>query len=400
MKKIIYVIMAILLLPLNALAADNSYTYNKYVYNNIRPEIGVCNFDASFVGHEVEYNNVNDYFKGLIGAFMVDLNNDGTEELITVESRSVKLYTIDGKEVTFCDKYSTELIGNNGDSYSNVFVKDAEGTEFLGVETFTVKNGETEYKLDVLFMDPQSRTFEHKAYVYQKNKSDGFYQTVSKDGINVFSHNVSNGMTTGYDPNGFTSVYMAAKDALWGAGITDEFLNRPDRLEYDASQYGTAHRISDYVHETRVMTYITGKGVRTAQKPVVIFKDYSNLNEFLKPAYDIKVTINNEELAFADQEPVIINNRTLVPVRAIFEAIGADVSWLPASQRVVANTADTNVTMQIGNNDYFVNGAKKYLDVPPMLLNDRTMIPARAAAEAFGCIVDWDDSTKTVIIKN
>lgn len=400
MKKIIYAIMVILLLPLNALAADNSYTYNKYVYNNLRPESGVCNFDASFVGHEVEYNDVNDYFKGLIGAFTADLNNDGTEELVTVESRNIKLYTIDGKEVIFCDTYPISLIGNNGDSHSNVFVKDAEGMEFLGVETFTVKNGETEYKLEVFLMDSQSRTLDSKACVYQKNNSAGIDQSVSKDGINVFTYNVSNGMTTGYDPNSFTSIYMAAKDALWGVGIKDEFLNRPDRLEYDANQYGTAHRISDYVHETRVMTYINGKGVRTTPKPVVIFKDYSRLNDFLKPAYDIKVTVNDNELVFADQEPVIINDRTLVPVRAIFEAIGADVSWLSASQKVVANTADTNVTMQIGNNDYFVNGVKKYLDVPPMLLNDRTMVPARAAAESFGCLVDWDDSTKTVIIQN
>ena len=398
MKKLIAAAAAFALISTNALAADNFYEYNKFIYNIIRPETGICDTEASFVGHEVEYSDINDYFKGLISAFYADLDGDGTNELITVESKNVSVYASDGRSVEFCDECRRDLIGNSGDSYANVFIKNSSGTEYLGVETFFTGGGQTGYQLEIFRLNPESRSLESKAYVYQIKSDSELYQSVSKDGVSVFSHTNSSGIVSTVDPNGFASAYMAAKDALWNVGITDDFLNRPDRMGYDSTQYGTAHRLSDYVHDMQVMTYITGSGVRTSMKPIVIFEDNSELRSLLTPAYDITVLIDGTELEFEDQDPVIINDRTLVPVRAIFEALGADVSWLPESMKVVANTSSVNVTMTIGENDYFVNGEKHTLDVPPRIMNDRTLVPARAVAEAFGCLVDWDDSTKTVII--
>lgn len=398
MKKLAAAVLAFAMMVPSAFAADNTYAYNKFIYNIVRPQTGICNTDASFVGHEFEYADVNDYFKGLISVFTADLDSDGNNEMITVESKNVNVYSSNGKDVTFCDGYKRDLIGNNGDSYANVFIKNSGGTEYLGIETFFVGSGQNGYQLEIFRLNPESKLLESKAYVYQLRGDNEIYQSVSKDGVNVFSHTNSSGIVSTVDPNGFTSAYMAAKDALWNVGIEDEFLNRPDRMEYDTSQYGKAHRLSDYVHEMQVMTYITGIGVRTSQKPIVIFKTTDSLKDYLQPAYDIKVLLNGEEIAFPDQTPVIIDNRTLVPVRAIFNALGAEVSWLPESMKVVANTASTNITMTIGQCDYFVNGQKQTLDVPAMLLNDRTMVPARAAAEGFGYNVDWDDATKSVII--
>ncbi len=136
-----------------------------------------------------------------------------------------------------------------------------------------------------------------------------------------------------------------------------------------------------------------------------------NLDEYERP---IQVMLNNETLWF-DQPPVIENGRTLVPLRAIFEALGADVYWDNETQTVFATRDTTGVSLQIGSNIMFVDdyavdlitlniifGGKTTqeitLDVPAKIINDRTMVPVRAISEAFGCDVDWDDSTKTVSI--
>jgi|GEM_PF-2140852 len=112
---------------------------------------------------------------------------------------------------------------------------------------------------------------------------------------------------------------------------------------------------------------------------------------------DIIVTLNGNRLTF-DQPPIIENGRTLVPLRAIFEAMGATVEWDQATQTVTGTKGNTVVKMTIGNPVMTVNGQAITLDVPPKVLNGRTLVPARAVAESFDAKVDWDGTTRTVII--
>ena len=115
------------------------------------------------------------------------------------------------------------------------------------------------------------------------------------------------------------------------------------------------------------------------------------------PANEIKVMLDGKLLSF-DVPPQIINGRTLVPLRVIFEALGASVSWDEASQSVGAVKGDTRVSLRIGSNLLVRNGSSVTMDVPPQLIDNRTMVPARAVAESFGAQVDWDSATQTVII--
>lgn len=112
---------------------------------------------------------------------------------------------------------------------------------------------------------------------------------------------------------------------------------------------------------------------------------------------EIKVLVNGKEVAF-DQKPVIIDSRTLVPLRAIFEALGASVDWDSSTSTVIARKNKDYVLFSIGNKTYYVNNEEKNLDVPARLMNDRTMVPIRAVSEALGANVEWEDKTKTVII--
>ena len=112
---------------------------------------------------------------------------------------------------------------------------------------------------------------------------------------------------------------------------------------------------------------------------------------------NIKVYINSVPVYF-DTNPIMINGRTMVPVRDIFEALGAEVYWNGETRTVTAAKDGSNVSMTIGNNKILVNDLIIIMDTTPVIMNNRTLIPARFAAEAFECSVEWDAQTRTVDI--
>lgn len=111
----------------------------------------------------------------------------------------------------------------------------------------------------------------------------------------------------------------------------------------------------------------------------------------------ITVTLNGDKIEF-DVQPQLINDRTMVPLRKIFEAMGAYVDWYGDTQTVVATKDDKVVTAKINDNNLYINDEVKTLDVPPMIIDGRTLVPARFVAESFGANVDWDGATQTVVI--
>ncbi len=121
------------------------------------------------------------------------------------------------------------------------------------------------------------------------------------------------------------------------------------------------------------------------QEPVVSSSSY------------IKVLLNGEELVF-DQAPIIENDRTLVPMRAIFEALGAEVQWDGENNKVTAKNNGTVITLTIGSSTMTVNNTSVSLDTAPKIVNSRTLVPLRAVSEALDANVSWNGTTKTVAI--
>ena len=115
-------------------------------------------------------------------------------------------------------------------------------------------------------------------------------------------------------------------------------------------------------------------------------------------AADITVTLNGEAIDFADQPATIVEGRTLVPLRAIFEALGASVEWDQATKTVTSSMDDVTIKLTIGDNTLYRNDEGVTLDVPAQIINSRTMVPARAIAEAYGVGVEWDAATRTVVL--
>ena len=111
----------------------------------------------------------------------------------------------------------------------------------------------------------------------------------------------------------------------------------------------------------------------------------------------IKILLDGKAVEF-DSAPIIDNGRTLVPLRAIFEAMNAEVDWDDATKTVSAARGDIKIKMTIGDNMLYVNGNPVALDVPAKIINSRTMVPVRAISESFGVDVGWNDSAKAVIL--
>lgn len=138
-------------------------------------------------------------------------------------------------------------------------------------------------------------------------------------------------------------------------------------------------------------------------------------------AADITVYVNGTYLK-TDQAPVIKDGRTMVPLRAIFEALGAEVQWFNDTKTISGYDKQTNRIMSLILNqktlfcaDYtlfqvyesnptsqaaiqFVLQNTKEIDVPPMSIGGRTMVPARVISEALDATVVWNNKTRTVSI--
>jgi hypothetical protein len=114
---------------------------------------------------------------------------------------------------------------------------------------------------------------------------------------------------------------------------------------------------------------------------------------------EITVRVNGQAIYF-DQPPQNIEGRILVPVRAIFDALGAGVVWQQETGTVIATRSGTTVTLQVGNQQALKNTDKIFLDVPPQNIGGRVLVPLRFVSDAFGAYVSWDGEHSTVRISN
>ena len=120
-----------------------------------------------------------------------------------------------------------------------------------------------------------------------------------------------------------------------------------------------------------------------------------------KSTGEIRVVLNGAELSF-DSAPILQNDRTFVPMRAIFEALGMTVEWTAETQSILAR--DENITLRLRVDETSVTketpqGTETIeTDVAPFIKEDRTMVPLRLITEATGCFVSWDPPTHTVVI--
>lgn len=119
--------------------------------------------------------------------------------------------------------------------------------------------------------------------------------------------------------------------------------------------------------------------------------------DFERGPLPITVHVDGEFLPM-DVAPTVTNGRTLVPLRAAGEAVGATIQWDGSTRSAIAIINDKNVRFTLGSKTYTVNGVKHQADVAPVVKNNRTLLPLRAFGEACGVKVSWDNNLRDVII--
>ena len=114
-------------------------------------------------------------------------------------------------------------------------------------------------------------------------------------------------------------------------------------------------------------------------------------------AFAADVNIDRKPLQM-DVSPTVINGRTMVPMRSIFEGLGAAVEWNSYTRGITAQKEDKTITLYLNETTAFINGVSHSLDTPAVAVNGRTMVPVRFVAESLDCKVYWDSYNQLVSI--
>lgn len=236
--------------------------------------------------------------------------------------------------------------------------------------------------------------------IFKEAANSGAYIR-SADGQPNFVFQPANGAGTLAAKDGFVKLYTLAHipkqpDITVNYYIDGGWTHSSNQIPYIYNLDITA--LTDGEHSLKI-------SAAGNEKSYTFYKRGGAVQFGAEPAYvpaetaarTISVTLNGQKLIF-DQDPVMENDRVLVPMRKIFEALGADVYWDEAEQTAIAERNGKIIIIPIGKNYMTVNGSRVTLDVPARLIGGRTLVPARAVSEALGCAVDWNDPAQTVII--
>ncbi|MGB9794793.1 stalk domain-containing protein [Caldisericum exile] len=193
-----------------------------------------------------------------------------------------------------------------------------------------------------------------------------------------------------------TATVKVTGTATDNVGVTMVAVNdMPVTLLPDGS-FATVVQLSEGANTIVVKAFdaagnVTPKTVKvTYQKPAP-----TGTKIVLKIGSDVMTV--NDKVVQLDAAPEIKDQRTFLPLRAIAEAFGAQVTWVPETQGITVVLGNNQIGLQIGNNTAVVNGNVLSI-VPPYIKNQRTMVPIRVIAEGFGAQVDWDPINYIVTI--
>ena len=320
----------------------------------------------------------------------------------------------------YTDKVSETMKANNIASYKNIYrTKDQytyEESNFATKEG-TPMVGDAYKEGEFTPVEPRS--------LYKAQLSERFTGVISNARPNapVIVYPKSDKVTddkavtiSGLYQLGAEKVTLYIDDASYNATLKPE----TNEFEFTITLEEGVHKIY------ATQTFAGVEGVKNADRFITIGKENGNptylqsiydvskttlLINDPRPTYDVYEKSVSDELASkitvmiggsvlqSDVDPFIENGRTLVPMRAIFEAIGATVEWDAATETATSKKDGTEVKITKNNTTAYVNGTPVTLDVPAAIYDGRFMVPVRFISESFGCEVGWNGLRKIVTIK-
>ena len=209
--------------------------------------------------------------------------------------------------------------------------------------------------------------------------------------LGIFSYDWREGIFTGF------GIYNYASE-FWMIQVA----NAP---ELDGWQIGALYDSINntlYCFDSLILRFETVDNVRMLKYEqlsggVVNSFKITAMTAKIKKLPFVTVTYNGEMIMF-DQKPVIEEGRTLVPLRAIFEKLGAEIDWNGETSTVTATKDGTTISLTINNTTATKNGEAISLDVPAKIINGRTLVPVRFISDCFGVNVEWDGNARRVIL--
>lgn len=155
---------------------------------------------------------------------------------------------------------------------------------------------------------------------------------------------------------------------------------------------------SDFDNLRAAIHYLKEKGC-VFNTPTAYVDDYKAYLENPPVDDSIYIRLDKEYMMNLDVEPQMINDRVMVPFRAIFEALGADIEWNADTATATASKGSTVVQITENSATAIVNGVENALDAPATIVQDRFLVPIRFVSEAFGAVVYWSEDENTVVIR-
>ena len=304
------------------------------------------------------------------GNFLDPFNNDLFK--VVAETSYYKDYDMafDTYEMIYSDDYSKAKVVRTKVDYDGK-VTETQLCDFTDYETagkYLEKNDPT-FSLDPYrFNDGLARHRDEETYITgYKDVTGKIRYTPAGDSYFNFSYNL--GLLTEIENDGWTGNDISER----------EYKTTFTRIMTDNKKYEFNCSIEAFNDD--------GYSLMRVNNKTYVIK--------LKKGIIPTVSYNGKKIEF-DQIPVIKNGRTLVPLRAIFEKIGANIEWDEKTKTITATKGNTKIKLTINNKTATKNGEKVSLDVPAKIINGRTLVPVRFIADCFGVDVKWDETAKRV----
>jgi hypothetical protein len=196
--------------------------------------------------------------------------------------------------------------------------------------------------------------------------------------------------------DGCSDVIVGCEVGSRAATLADKYNFRKVEYYYQIDEDGvlikgtteaTTEEVTDKVEETTEAT--TEKVTSSAVEETTTSTESTN-NQ------GINLFVNGREVDCSMAAPLIKNNRTLVPMRPLFEALDIQVKWIEATKTVVCQKDNTQIELTIGSKNAVINGEVVTVEVAPEIIKGYTYMPVRFLTENLGFNVNWDEETKSV----